>query len=586
MLFSVLLYGSLSILLLGTAWRVSRWFTRKIGPASRSIPSSRRVSAALKGIVRTLFSGSILTALRVFFVDGLLQWRILKEDALRWVMHMCIFAGFLLLLLMHALESHITVKLFKDYYSTANPFFFLRELFGVLVLIGVCLALFRRFILKVPRLKTRAPDIFAIIILTVIIGSGFFLEGAKMLSHGEFMRMVEDWSDAGDPAEVQALESYWVDAFGLHSPSLSPPFSEEILSEGREIHEMSCEFCHAPAQWAFASYGVNRAMAPAGSFLERIHAVTVLWYIHILACFAGLAYLPFSKMFHIIATPVGLAVSAVTDRKRADPANVATRQAIELDACTQCGTCSLRCSVAPAVAPFGNPYILPSERMAYLRRLGRDGLPGPSDREALRQGACICSNCDRCTVVCPSGINLREFWMCVREDLVQQGEPEPAMLSPFSFFRGLQKATLDDIVDYDIVDYNDPLQRAMHSVTANGNGKVHSPDSEPLDLTRPRESVEDPVLEAGHFTDCFGCRTCTTVCPVVGNYEDPVNTLGLLPHQIMFSLGLGLPDTACRSRMLWDCVTCYQCEEHCPQGVRITDILYTLKNRSIQNRLL
>lgn len=579
MLFDVLLYFSLSIFLLGTLWRISGWFTRLIGPASRSIHYSQRISAALKGILRTVFSRSILTVLRVFFVDGLFQWRILKEDSIRWTMHMCIFVGFLLLLLMHALEGFITAKLFKEYYSTANPFFFLRELFGVLVLTGVGLALFRRFVLKVPGLKRRVPDVLAVVILTVIMGSGFFLEAAKMLSQREFMRMVEEWSFIDDPQEIQALESYWVEEFGLHSPRYAPPFSEDVLSLGREIHEMNCEYCHAPAQWAFVSYGVNRTMAPAGSLLERIHAVTILWYIHILACFVGLAYLPFSRMFHIIATPVGLVVSAVTDRKRSDLANVATRQAIELDACTQCGTCSLRCSQLPVASCLGNRYILPSERMAYLRRLGRGGRPDPSNREALRKGACICSNCDRCTVVCPSGINLRELWLCVREDLFQQAEPEPAMLSPFSFFRGLQRETLEEIVDYAV-----PLERALYSVTVNGSGKVSSPDGEPLDMTESPESAEDSDLAAGHFAGCFGCRTCTTVCPVVGNYEDPGNTLGLLPHQIMYSLGLGLPDKACRSRMLWDCVACYQCEEHCPQGVRITDIFYTLKNRSIQNQ--
>jgi heterodisulfide reductase subunit C len=34
--------------------------------------------------------------------------------------------------------------------------------------------------------------------------------------------------------------------------------------------------------------------------------------------------------------------------------------------------------------------------------------------------------------------------------------------------------------------------------------------------------------------------------------------------------------------MLWDCVTCYQCQEHCPQGVKVTDVLYELKNLAIK----
>jgi heterodisulfide reductase subunit C len=84
------------------------------------------------------------------------------------------------------------------------------------------------------------------------------------------------------------------------------------------------------------------------------------------------------------------------------------------------------------------------------------------------------------------------------------------------------------------------------------------------------------------FAYCYACENCSTVCPVVENYENPQETLGLLPHQIMRSLGLGLRDLALGSKMLWNCLTCYQCQEHCPQGVKVTDILYELKNRSIR----
>jgi heterodisulfide reductase subunit C len=70
---------------------------------------------------------------------------------------------------------------------------------------------------------------------------------------------------------------------------------------------------------------------------------------------------------------------------------------------------------------------------------------------------------------------------------------------------------------------------------------------------------------------------------VVINYDNPQEVLGLLPHQIMNCLGLGLTEMATGPRMIWDCVTCYQCQEHCPQNVKVTDILYRLKNLAVEN---
>ena len=85
---------------------------------------------------------------------------------------MCIYCGFMLLLLMHALDEVITSVLFPDYFSTINPFMFLRDLFGGMVILGLAIAVYRRFILKVPRLKTNAMDGYAIIIVAIIIFSG------------------------------------------------------------------------------------------------------------------------------------------------------------------------------------------------------------------------------------------------------------------------------------------------------------------------------------------------------------------------------------------------------------------------------
>lgn len=282
-------------------------------------------------------------------------------------------------------------------------------------------------------------------------------------------------------------------------------------------------------------------------------------------------------MFHFIASPVSLLANAVMDKDKSFPANIATRQAMELDACTHCGTCSLTCSVAVAFDKTGNLNILPSEKLVFLKNYASGKDLKKNEIKAIQEGIYLCTNCDRCTVVCPVGINLRELWFNVREDLIQKGNPIPLVLSPFSFYRGLNQQKLDS------KNYSNPVSLTKDAITDKCE-LIKNPD-EVISLTPVNKEFKEKIdlsSQATTYSYCFSCQSCSTVCPVVGNYENPQEALGLLPHQIMRSVGLGLKDLAFGSKMLWDCVTCYQCQEHCPQGVKVTDVLYELKNLAIK----
>jgi heterodisulfide reductase subunit C/nitrate reductase gamma subunit len=562
--------------LLGIVYRVWTWFSRNLGLSAKNFTTSERISAAAKGISGTVFSAKILTLVKVFVLDVLLQRRILKEDFLRWLMHMFIYVGFMLLLLMHALEKFISEPLFANYYSTVNPFMFLRDLFGFMVIVGICIAIFRRFILRVPRLKTNAMDHYAIVILVVIMMSGVFLEAVKITSITEFMYMVEDYAGMtldDYEEDIRALESYWVQDFGLVSPNVQAPFDEDELVMGQDVHMANCMGCHAKPQWAFTGYTVAKIIKPIAPALDQADAVNILWYIHFIACFIGLAYLPFSKMFHIFSTPVSLLANAVMDNETSAPANIATRRVMELDACMHCGTCSLRCSASSAFDVLGNDNILPAEKMISLKKLVKRKSIGPETLRVIQEGVYLCTNCDRCTVVCPAGINLKDLWINVREDLIQRGYPEPLTLSPFSFFRGLIKGTLATN------DYAKPLEKAKAAVA--GNFEELMDQEKPISFADRQMAEPDRIPGLDTFSYCFSCQTCTTVCPVVACFEDPGELLGLLPHQIMNCLGMGLVEMASGPKMLWDCITCYQCQESCPQNVEVTDIIFQLKNIAV-----
>lgn len=570
-MFNFLFLTALIIFVVGLIYKVSNWFIKDFAASGRATTTSQRLQSAAGGILRVVFSPKLLDVLKVLLVDVLLQGRVFKEDVIRWLAHMLIFYGFILLLGMHALDSVVSESLFSDYYPTLNPFFFLRDLFGAMVIVGVAMAAFRRYFVKKQRLRSGARDHYAIIILAAIMLSGIALEGLKITSYSEFIRMVEDYAGMDDEDEIQALEALWVESFGMVSPNIQEPFEDDVLDAGLELHESNCMDCHASAKWAFTGFAFAKMIAPVAVTLDEADGIKILWYIHIIACFTGLAYLPFSKMFHIFAAPLSLIAGQVMDSRKSLPANILTRQMMELDACTHCGSCSLHCSAGMIYEAFGNEYILPSEKITYIKKIVYGKPLDDSQLKAIQQGVYLCTNCDRCTVWCPSGIQLRELWYAVREELLAKGPPLVSVLTPFSFARGLliqPKLSADD--------YTLPIENAAATVAGQFAELVKRDVAIPLNAKDPKNRQQD--FKDYTFSHCFSCQSCTTVCPVVGNYDRPEQVLGLLPHQIMGCLALGLTQMAAGAKMIWDCLTCYKCQENCPQEVEVCDLLFDLKN--------
>jgi heterodisulfide reductase subunit C/nitrate reductase gamma subunit len=542
MLFSVSLYASLIICGLGLAYKLWRWLTTNIGPESRQFASGARLAAVIRGCRTTIFSRHLLTLLKVILLDGLLQLRVLKNSSSAWLAHTAIFWGFILLVLMHALDDYTRAWL-PGYESTLNPYLFLRNLFGALVLAGAAIAAWRRFRLPIRKLTARPLDHITLGIMALIIVSGFAFEGMKIMSYQDYDRMIQDYSPSQEPADLMALRTLWANEYGVVFPKDRKLGGADVLARGRELNAESCLECHSNGHSAFLSYSLSRLAAPAAVKLADAGAVNWLWHIHFLATFAALALLPFSKFLHLFTTPLLLMVRAVSDREKMDPAARTFLRALELDACMHCAACSVHCSVAAALHEVPNLTLLPSEKLRaifYLAgRAGDDGV-----LRAMREGAYICTSCYRCTRICPAGIDLQDLWDAMKQDLAAKGLGE----------------TYEDVL------------RSAH--------KAAEPSRQ---LARVKLQPQAKIgaglsSEAKSFQNCFTCMTCTNACPVVMNYAKPKEVLDLLPHQIMHALAVGLREEAMGAGMVWNCLTCYRCQEACPQGVLVTEVLGELRN--------
>lgn len=512
------LYASLIICAAGVLYRLVRAGLRRIdappaGPDRPPTPFPARI--------------------RSLFGEIFLQAHVFREDRFRWMMHQCLLWGFTLLIFMHALDDVVSIRIFSDYAPTRHPFRMLRNLFGGLALLGLLMAVFRRLWIRGLRRTNRAGDWLVPLLLGSILITGFFLESVMILSPSVFNDMTADYLGSDDPADIQALRAYWARDFGVVFGGGPVAGDSETIAAGKALHEETCAMCHTRPSEAFVSWPLAAMLRPATTTLEAWRIRDWLWYGHVLACFAALALLPFTKLFHMLATPLGMAGRELA------PATVLERLAGP-DACTRCGLCSLHCSVLPVYLMGGNPHVLPSEKLASLKRwMSGKSISGP-ELAAFSAGSFACTECYRCTQLCPSRIHLQDLWRAGKAALRMHGVVETHIL----------------------------VRRRSASRWAETIRNSASEVVAPPGLTDRPET----------FRDCVQCTTCTSVCPVVALSDDPEGDLDFTPQQVMNLMRLRLKELALGARMVWDCTTCYLCQEHCPQGVRVADVMYELRN--------
>lgn len=77
------------------------------------------------------------------------------------------------------------------------------------------------------------------------------------------------------------------------------------------------------------------------------------------------------------------------------------------------------------------------------------------------------------------------------------------------------------------------------------------------------------------FYTCIQCGTCSATCPV-SHFMD------FTPRRIIAMVRAGFKEEVLRSFTIWLCASCYSCTVDCPREIKITDVMYALKQLAIK----
>ena len=91
------------------------------------------------------------------------------------------------------------------------------------------------------------------------------------------------------------------------------------------------------------------------------------------------------------------------------------------------------------------------------------------------------------------------------------------------------------------------------------------------------EEVSAKTAGVSRLEMCIQCGTCGGSCP-------SADAMDHTPRMLFALIRAGMRDEALKSNTPWMCVSCYHCVVRCPQGVHITDVMYTLKCMAEQSR--
>jgi len=302
--------------------------------------------------------------LKLVALHALGQARTLSQ-AYPGVMHATMFWGFLALFMgtvLATVDYDITLPLF-GYKLLKGDFYLFYEtvldLFGLFFVIGLGMAVWRRFVVRPPNVDPTGRFAAVLALLFVINVTGFVMEAARL-------------------AVVQPAWARW-------SP-VGYALGQTMLAVG--MSEAALRFTHLSV-WIF-------------------HAVLALGFI---------AIIPYSYFVHLITTPLNIFFAKLTPRGAIAPIpNIEEAEALgvskleefswkrrlDFDACVECGRCQAACP-----AYLSGTALSPKRIIVKLKRHLHGEMAGPIHGELIKpEELWACTTCMACVQECPAFIDI------------------------------------------------------------------------------------------------------------------------------------------------------------------------------------
>lgn len=461
LIFYLLIPVVLVLILWGIVWRIRKWTIGQPEPGVGTLGSY---------VARLLRTGRLAEWIRTALFQGRLS-----RDPFALTMHLAIFWGMVVLFLGTAAATidqdvaHLIFggQILRD--SLYQLFELVLDLFGVVLLIGLALAGYRRVVQRPARLAppTRPVsfwDSFPFLRLLALIAiTGFLVEGLRLAQGFHLEALVQQGSNPASANEPE-WRTHWLDMV-RHLDKEAQEAQLASIAQGGSVFPAAP---WAPVGWLVGKLFQNASMES----LQLWHRV--LWWVHGLLAFMFLVAIPWTKAFHLISSPVNLLLRAerpVGQLPVAAPSGVAQlrdftwQQLMQMDSCTWCGRCQEVCPGHQCHFPLSPRDFVHAVDGLLLRtpvRLAKAGLEDPLGAEQSSQatsagdssspgtptqqtsstpatatlkplpklhGSTIpadvlwsCCTCRACEDICPVGIEHPRALVDMRRHLVDQGQ--------------------------------------------------------------------------------------------------------------------------------------------------------------------